>query len=295
MSGFNFPSNPNPGDTWTVGTTTYVWNGSAWLVQATQSSNVNSLTVYTSLIAGQVIVTSTQEISTMTGINGALQVYGGAWIDKSLYVGGVLYASGGQVLTTSSFAGTVQGGVDIQVVTSTGTDSTTILNFNNISTLQTVTGRGSTTTNRITFANTSESTSTLSGAVIVVGGIGVGKRVTCESLRIADAIFDSTETVVNTTATTAIDSFSTSSFRSAKYLIQVDEGTGSGADFEFREILLVRDNQNNVFATEYGVVTSGGRLGEFAAETTSGNVVLYFTANSASNKIVKVLRTGMSV
>lgn len=217
MSGFNFPPNPSPGDTWTVGSTTYVWNGNAWLVQSSNTSNVNSLTVYQTLIAGKVIVTSTEEINTGTTINGALQVYGGAWIDKSLYVGGILYASGGQVLTTSSFAGTVQDGVDIDIVESTGTDSTTILTWNNISTLQSVTTRGATTNRQISFLNTSESTSTTTGAIIISGGVGVGKRVTCESLRIADSVFDSTQTLVNTTAATQIDSYSTSSFRSAKY------------------------------------------------------------------------------
>lgn len=295
MSGFNFPPNPSPGDTWTVGTTTYVWNGSAWLVQSsTRTSAFSTLTVYDTIYAGRVIVTSTEEINTSTSINGALQVYGGAWIDKSLYVGGVLYASGGQVLTTASFQGTVQGGVDIQVVTSTGTDSTTILTWNNISTLQSVTGRGATTTRQISFLNTSESVSTITGAIVVTGGIGVGKRVTCESLRIADSVFDSTQTLVNTTDATQIDSYSTSSFRSAKYLVQIDDGTGANADFELRELLLVRDNQDRVFATEYGVVTSGGRLGEFAAESTAGNVVLYFTAFNTSSKIIKVLRTGMA-
>lgn len=294
MSGFNFPPNPNPGDTWVVGTTTYVWNGSAWLVQSTNTTNVNSLTVYSTLVAGQVIVTSTQDINTGTTINGALQVYGGAWIDKSLYVGGVLYASGGQVLTTSSFQGTVQDGIDIDIVESTGTDSTIILTWNNISTLQSVTSRGATTNRQISFLNTTESVSTTTGAVVVTGGMGVGKRVTCESLRIADSVFDSTQTLVNTTAPTQIDSYSTSSFRSAKYLVQIDDGTGAGADFELREILLISDNQNRVFATEYGVVTSGGRLGEFAAESTSGNVVLYFTAFNTSSKVIKVLRTGMA-
>lgn len=76
--------------------------------------------------------------------------------------------------------------------------------------------------------------------------------------------------------------------------MQIDDGTGASADFELREILLVRDNQDRVFATEYGVVTSGGRLGEFSAESTAGNVVLYFTAFTTSSKIVKVLRTGMA-
>jgi hypothetical protein len=130
---------------------------------------------------------------------------------------------------------------------------------------------------------------------VISGGVGVAKRVTCESLRISDAVFDSTQTLVNTTATTAIDTYSTTQFRSAKYLIQIDEGIGTNADFELREILLVADNNGHVWATEYGVVTSNGDLGTFAAEISGGNVTLYFTALSATNKTIKVLRTGIAV
>lgn len=284
-----FPTNPNIGDQYTIGATTYEWNGVAWIiVSAPTTEFAGTLTAYA------FVATSTQNVNTSTPLVGALVVYGGGWIDKSLYVGGTLYASGEKVITTGSFSAGVQDGIDIDIVETITTDST-VLTWNNISTLQSVTGRGSSTNHVISFTNLTESTSTDSGAIVVSGGIGIGKRVTCESLKIADAVFDSTITLVNTTATTQIDSFSTSSFRSAKFLVQIDEGTGANADFELRELLLVRDNQDRVFATEYGVVTSGGRLGEFAAESTAGNVVLYFTAFSTSSKEITVLRTGMAV
>jgi hypothetical protein len=289
MADLGFPTNPNVGDTWVVGTKTYQWNGTAWIV-VQQSSSLTNLIVET------LIVNSTTNINTGLGyINGPLQVYGGAWVEKDLYVGGSFYSAGQQVLTTSSFAGQVTGGVDIEVISTVGTDSTTILTWNNVSTLQTVTGRGATTNKIVYFTTTTESTATNNGAVVISGGLGVAKRVNCESLRIADAVFDSTQTLVNTTATTAIDTYSITQFRSAKYLIQIDEGTGAGADFELREILLVADNSSNVWATEYGVVTSNGDLGTFAAEMTGTTVTLYFTAHSVSSKTVKVLRTGMAV
>lgn len=285
-----FPTNPQVGDQYTIGETTYEWNGEAWVIVSSPATDFAG-----TLTAFKIVVTSTQDVNTLTPYVGALVVYGGAWIDKSLYVGGTLYSSGNQVLTTSSFAGSVQDGVDIDIVESTGTDSTTILTWNNVSTLQSVTGRGSSTNHVISFLNTTESTSTNSGAIVVSGGIGVAKRVTCESLQIADSVFDSTVTMVNTTTSTVIDTFSTTQFRSAKYLIQIDEGTGASADFELREILLLADNSNRVWATEYGVVTSNGDLGTFAAEITGTNVLLYFTPYAATNKTIKVLRTGMAV
>jgi hypothetical protein len=283
-----FPTDPEVGDTYVIGSTTYQWNGDAWIVQSSGAVTISTLTVET------LIVTTTTDVNTATGISGGLQVYGGAWIDKSLYVGGTLYSSGQQVLTTSSFAGSISSGVDIVVVETAGTDTTT-LTFNNVSTLQTVTSRGSSTNRVIYFTNTSESTSTNSGGIVISGGVGVAKRVTCESLKIEDTVFDSTRTLVNTTATTAIDTYSTTQFRSAKYLIQIDEGIGTNADFELREILLVADNNGRVWATEYGVVTSNGDLGTFAAEVSGNDVILYFTSYAATNKTIKVLRTGMAV
>ncbi|NBP00433.1 MAG: hypothetical protein EBU90_09980 [Proteobacteria bacterium] len=339
-----FPSNPSPGDTYVIGSTTYQWNGSAWIIQSSQTSvlasqgtftgivtittttnststdtgalivyggvgigrDVNiggTLTVYGSIIGigvGTAISISTGTFdtifvsSTTNAINtqsGAVQVVGGVGIGGDVYVGGVLYAAGGTVLTTASFTAQLNQGDDIRLDVVTATN---VVIINNTSTLQSVTTRGSTTTQKITVLNTTQSTSTDTGALVVSGGVGIGGRINAESIRIADAVLDSTQTLVNTTSSTIIDSFDIGDFRSAKYLIQIDEGTGAGADFELIEILLVGDNSGNVWATEYGVVTSNGYLGDFNAEYTGTTVSLYFTAYAATNKTIKVLRTGMA-
>lgn len=335
MALLNFPPDPSPGDTWTVGYSTYTWNGYAWLVTGTA---VTATSVYST---GTVVVASTAaSTSTTTGAlqvaggagiqgdlyvggtiysggaggsgasfstlvitsttnatstdTGALHVVGGVGIGGDLYVGGQFFAGGGLVLTTASFNNSFSAGDDIRLDPIT-TGTSTILVIVNTSTLQSVTGRGATTTNIVTFANTSQSTSTNTGGLLVLGGLGVGKRITSESLRIADTVFDSTQTLVNTTASTVIDTYSLTEFRSAKYLIQIDEGTGLNADFELIEILLVADNAGNVWATEYGVVTSNGDLGTFESEVVGTDVKLYFTPHAATDKTVKVLRTGMAV
>lgn len=287
MATLNFPTDPEVGDTYVIGSTTYQWNGSAWIIQSQASIRATNLTVET------IYVTSTTNYTSSTeGLTGALIVEGGASIGRDLYVGGVLYTNGAPVLTTSSFGITTQDGIDIDIVENTATG---VIVWNNISTLQSVTSRGAITNRVVTFTTSTESTSTTTGAVVITGGLGVGKRINCESLRIADTVFDSTQTLVNTTSTTAIDTYSTTQFRSAKYLVQIDEGIGVNADFELREILLVADNNSQVWATEYGVVTSNGDLGVFAAGMTGTDVTLYFTAFAATNKTIKVLRTGISV
>jgi hypothetical protein len=101
-------------------------------------------------------------------------VDGDAGIGGNLYINGNFYAAGKSVLTTSSVGGSILGGVDIVVVTNTATGEIT---FNNISNLQSVTGRGSTTTYVVHFANTSNSTSTQTGSLYASGGIGVAKDI----------------------------------------------------------------------------------------------------------------------
>jgi hypothetical protein len=92
----------------------------------------------------------------------------------NLYIQGDFYASGKAVLTTSTLGGSLNQGDDIVITTNTSTGEIT---WSNISTLQSVTNRGNTTTNRVLFLNTSNSTSTTTGAITVAGGVGVAKDV----------------------------------------------------------------------------------------------------------------------
>jgi hypothetical protein len=287
----NFPPNPTPGDQWAVGSKLYEWNGDAWLV-VSQSSAASTL----------IVTSSTNATSTNTG---ALQVVGGVGIGGDLWIGGTLYSNNAPVLTTSTLNASIFGGTDITIST-INTGSVTYLRFDNTSTLQTVTGRGFTTTNKINVTNITESTNTTTGAVTIAGGLGVGKRVNCESLRIADSIFDSTLITVNDTTPTLIDSFASADFRSAKYFIQISSGgganhTASTATFQAVELILITDNVGTVYSTEYGLVStggvgSGGSLGAFTSDLSiiDNTARLYFTASAATNKTIKVLRTGMA-
>lgn len=287
----NFPTNPTIGDQWTVGSKVYQWSGEAWLV-VSQASSAATL----------IVTSSTNATSTNTG---ALQVVGGAGIGGDLWIGGTLYSNNAPVLTTSTLNASIFGGTDINITT-INTGSVTYLRFDNTSTLQSVTGRGFTTTNKINVTNITESTNTTTGAVTIAGGLGVGKRVNCESLRIADSIFDSSLITVNNTASTLIDSFLSTEFRSAKYFIQISSGggplhTASTATFQAVELILITDNVGTVYATEYGLVSTGGvgssgNLGAFTADLSiiDNTARLYFTASTATNKTIKVLRTSMA-
>jgi hypothetical protein len=277
MSTLNFPTNPSIGDTYTIGTNTWVWTGSAWI-------KYNPLTV----------TTSTVSTSTNTG---AVVVAGGIGVGGAINVGSTSTILGAIILTTA----TVLPGTDIQIVEAP--DGT--ITINNTSTLQTVTDRGATTTNIVYITNTTESTSTNTGALIVDGGIAskkdvhVAGTVHAEHLKIQDAIIDSTYVSTNTTATIVIDRYPTEVYRSAKYLVQIDEGVGPGAEFQVIEILLLVTNDNEVYTTNYGLITSNGELGEFSSAVDDDNPLdpyleLYFTPYQETEKTITVLRTAVT-
>jgi hypothetical protein len=262
MAVLQFPLNPTTGQIYSVGVVSWQWNGFAWsrLPPTTQSTSTNT---------------------------GALVVAGGVGIAGDVQVGGTVYSGGDKVLTTATFIDLI---------------STSSFVVNSTSTLQIVSDHGSTTTNVITFSNTSSSTSTNSGAIIVAGGAGIGGdlwvngSINSKSVKISESIIDSVVVSINTTATTIVDSYSVLQFRSAKYLIQIDEEDGPTSDFQVIEILLLVDNVGTVYATEYALLTSNGDMGEFAADVQDDNLLrLYFTSYHATSKVLKILRTGMTV
>jgi hypothetical protein len=230
---------------------------------------------------------TTSSTSTQTG---ALVVSGGVGIGGDLWVEGFLYVNGTAVITTSTINNLLQAGDDIDIE-DLGSGQQLI---SNTSTLQSVTLRGPTTDQIVTFNNDTESTSTTTGAVIIEGGLGVGKRINCESIKIADTVFDSTESSINTSDTVVIDTYSIGEFRAAKYLVQVEEDTGSEANFQVTEILVLASNTGTVHLTEYGSLSTNGVMGTFNADVSIDNRVrLYFNPSQASNKTIYVLRTGM--
>lgn len=278
---------------------TYQWSASqgAWLIYTAQTTS-------TSVVSPNVTITSsTISISTITG---ALTVTGGVGIGGDVHIGGVLYTNGVPVITTASFnlSAGPDGGVDINISNVIDPISgLATIKFDNISTLESVTGRGATTPNRILITNNTTSTSNNTGALVVSGGVGVGGRLNTESIQIADTVFDSTDTYVNDLSEYTIDSYLLSQYRSSKYFIQVSEGSGysnSLPDLNFQavEIILTAKNDGTPYMTQYGYVTTGAELGTFGAkgESTGTDILISLTFKAVSSspiKHVKVLRTAM--
>ena len=161
-----------------------------------------------------------------------------------------------------------------------------------------------TVTDTLYVTSSTNSTSTVTGALIVTGGVGIGLDVniggqlSAERVRITDAIMDSTLVTVNTTGTIIVDSYSLGDYRAAEYLVQIDSGVGSSATFQISKILLVVSNTSTVQATEYGVIHTDGPLvtmGTWGAGVTGGTTVnLYFSPSESTEKVIAVFRTAIA-
>ena len=88
------------------------------------------------------------------------------------------------------------------------------------------------------------------------------------------------------TSAATVDTFSASTYSSAKYLVQLK----NGMDIHVLEVLVTVDGNNNVYVTEYAEMISNTSLGTVTADYSGGDVRLRATATNASTAI-KVHKT----
>jgi hypothetical protein len=287
-----------------------------------------SVGTYTS----NVFVTGTTDSSSAS--TGALQVSGGVGIAKNLYVAvnatvaGKLTRSGnitatgwgtagaGLVLSTATYTDSSLTGVQAFAAvhsigrptiaassTPTYTDAATLYIDN-----APLAGTNATITNpwslyvangnvKINAATVSNSTS--AGALVVVGGVGIGGNLNVGG----SASFAATGVVVGNTqigsytsgnittnSTQNLDTFSTSTYRSAKYTVQVVDGT----KVHMTEMMVYHDN-TTVYIMEYGISTNTGELGSFDATLAAGTITLTFTPNyTPTAMVIKANRSAIT-
>jgi len=92
------------------------------------------------------------------------------------------------------------------------------------------------------------------------------------------------------TSATTIDTFAAATYRSAKYVVSVT----NGSNYQVAEVLVVH-NGINAYITTYGVTSStGSTFATFTANISGGNVILEATGTAAGNT-AKVLRSYIAV
>ena len=93
-----------------------------------------------------------------------------------------------------------------------------------------------------------------------------------------------TEVTVNTTPV-LIHTFQADRYRSAKYMVQVQNATR--AAHEVSEVLIIH-NDTTAYRTQYNMISTlanAAPLGNVSVALSSGNVNLYYTGNSTGNKV----------
>jgi len=93
------------------------------------------------------------------------------------------------------------------------------------------------------------------------------------------------------TSTVSIDTFSTSTYRSGKYVISVDDNVVN--NYQTTEILVLQSG-GNVYLTEYATLLSNNTIGTFSANIASGNVNILFTPTSTNTNLI-ISKTLVSV
>jgi hypothetical protein len=100
------------------------------------------------------------------------------------------------------------------------------------------------------------------------------------SVSYPDSLSGSSTGTAGTSATT-VDTWSATTYSSAKYLVQMKKS----GDIETSEILVTVDGANNVYITEYANVISNAALGTITAAYSAGNVVLTVAAVAADTSV----------
>jgi hypothetical protein len=170
------------------------------------------------------------------------------------------------------------------------------LDFGNLSntsviTLDRVTANGSTTTSSISVGGLS-----VDGDTLYVDSandrVGINTFTPGSSLQIKDAALETTSlTTTTATADQIVDSWSASTFRTAKYLLQVHDTNTN--EYHTSELLLTH-NGTTVYLTEYAIIYTAASLANFNADISGGNVRL-LCSPVGTNNVVKAYRQLLTV
>lgn len=120
--------------------------------------------------------------------------------------------------------------------------------------------------------------------------LGIGTDQPRATLQIKDVGYESTDTVALGIDEIVLDSFPVPDYRSCHYIVQVTDTNFSW--FHTAQVMLIHDGLN-AFKSEYNIVVTNQKLGEFNCRVVTSNVEFTFTPFYTSDKNIKVIRTSI--
>jgi hypothetical protein len=174
----------------------------------------------------------------------------------------------------------------------------------------------------ISVTNTTASTSSTTGALVVAGGVGIGGAASITGSVSAGSVYSTTNisavgsatasavvsntsvtgnsfvlngnlATISTTGTVTVDTFPTSAYRTVHYLAQITDNTNVG-QYHSEQLFILQDG-TTAYQTDFNLVFSVRPLGAFSSSISAGTFSLFFTPYAATNKNIRVVRTGVSV
>lgn len=122
--------------------------------------------------------------------------------------------------------------------------------------------------------------------------LGIGTTDAISSIQYKYTALESVGTEVFDTTPTVIDTFLVPEIRSAHYYIQITDETTS--EYQISQITVVH-NGLSAYKSEYNIVCSASKLGEFDVDLVGLDVNLIFYPNTATHKTMKVNRSSMTI
>jgi len=117
----------------------------------------------------------------------------------------------------------------------------------------------------------------MTGALSTSGAL-IGASLTSNTVATinTNAVYESTAVTTAAATQFTLDSFSTTAYRSAKYLVQIS----SGSAYELLELALIHDG-TTVYLSQYGNIKTGATLAVFDASISTGTLSVLATPNNA--------------
>jgi hypothetical protein len=288
-----------------------------------QTTNVSSLTSTGTVAANSLSVTNNATVGGTFGVTGTTTLTGAVTAQAGLTVSsGDTSLVNLTAAATTVTSLTVSGSSTLAGVSATsltvGTGQTTVAGLSAAATTATslnVTGNASVggtfaATGVASFAAAVKANSTddsinnaSTGSVVVAGGVGVAKSMTVggsiyvgtataapgttvAALYSNDVVLASyTSNVISGTSLVSLDAFDATAYRSARYTVQIVDGS----DVHMTEIMVFHDGVH-AYINEYGIAFNNSELGAFDANLTSGSLTMTFTPVGATAMTIKVVR-----